>query len=67
MALKLLLNFLKYYTKPNNGCAYLIIVGSGYLLKFCTFKLLIHKPLGVISKPRNMVVLHKKLQFLSLQ
>ena len=69
MLLKLLINLWKYYIKCKNNCTYLTVVGTSHLffLKIHTFELLMCMTLDVISKPKNIVVLSKKLHLLSLQ
>ena len=61
------LNLQKHFTKPVNNCTYFTVVGTGYSFKLCTFKSLIHILLGVVLKIRIVILLHKKLQILSLQ
>ena len=67
MVLKNHMKLQNYYTNPNSDFAYLIIVGIGHSFSFCTFESFIHVPLGVTAKPQNIVLLQKKLYFLSLQ
>ena len=67
MALKLRINLQKYCTNPKNDCTYFTVVGTGHLFKLYTFESLMYMPLGVTLKPRNIVLLGKKLHFLSLQ
>ena len=67
MAIKFCMNFKKYYTKPKNYCTHLTKGGIVHLFKFHTFESLICIHLGLILKPKNVVLLCKKLYFLSLQ
>ena len=62
MALKLHIDSRKYCTKPKNDCTYFII-GTSYSFKFHTIDSLMHVPSSMISKPRNIVLLGKKLNF----
>ena len=62
-----LINFQKNYTKPKNSCTYYIVVGFGHSLRLLTLASLICSPSGVMSNPRKVVVLHRKLHFFSLQ
>ena len=67
MALKLRVNVQKYCTNPKNDCTFFSVVATGHLCKVYNFELLMHIPLAVISKPSNIVLLYKKLHFLSLK
>ena len=67
IALKLHINLQKNCTKPSNNCIYLTVVDTGYLFKLHTFKSLLYILSGMILKLRNVVLLCKKLHFLSLQ
>ena len=67
MALKLCTSLWKYCTKSKKDCTYLTVVGTGHSFKLHTFELLMCMPSSMISKLRNIVVLCKKLHFLSLQ
>ena len=67
MVLKFHMNFQRYGKKPRNNWNYLTVAGMGHLFKLYIFESLFHIPSSVISKPRNIVLLHNKLHFLSLQ
>ena len=67
MAFKLCMDLRKYCIRPKNDCTYFTVVGTGHSLKFHTFESLMHIPAGMTSKPKNIVLLYKKLHFLILQ
>ena len=53
--------------KPRKKCTYFTVVGYGHSLKLFTLASEIFKPSRVTSKPRNVVLVWKKLHFFSLQ
>ena len=57
-----LINFWKNYTKPKNGYTYYTVVGFGHSLRLHTLASLICSPSGVMSNPRKVVGLWRKLK-----
>ena len=54
------------YKKPENCCTCCIVVGISHSFKYSTFDSLNYISSDEISKPRSIVILYKKLHFLSL-
>ena len=67
IVLKFRINLKKDCKNPNNNCTYFIVMHTGHLFKLHTLKPLMCIPSGVMLKPRNIVLLCRKLYFLSLQ